>query len=89
MRTEVSKSRSLSGAVSRRDIVKKVVEQVTRMVAESGEPAGFDATAWVNRWLQEPNPALGNRRPDEFLDDAAGRVTVFQLLALAQSGAYA
>ncbi|WP_408470720.1 antitoxin Xre/MbcA/ParS toxin-binding domain-containing protein [Paraburkholderia strydomiana] len=58
------------------------------MVAESGDPKGFEATAWVRHWIRQPNPALGCC-PVELFDDANGRTRVVQLLAMAQSGAYA
>jgi hypothetical protein len=33
------------------------------MIEDSGEPANFDARAWMARWLTEPLPALGGVRP--------------------------
>lgn len=66
-----------------------LVGQVEAMVAESGSLAGFDAAQWVARWLERPNPALGNRRPAEYMDTMAGQELVSALIARMQSGAYA
>lgn len=66
-----------------------LVGQVEAMVAESGNSQGFDAAHWVARWLEQPNPALGNRRPAEYMDTVAGQELVSALIARAQSGAYA
>ncbi len=64
-------------------------KQVQRMVEESGNPAGFDAAAWVGEWLQKPNSALGGDRPSKFMGTADGQQMISRLLAQAQSGAYA
>jgi uncharacterized protein (DUF2384 family) len=69
--------------------VEKLVAQVQTMVEESGNPNGFDAGRWVQGWLQKPLPALGGRRPVEYMSTQEGRELVAQLLAMAQSGAYA
>lgn len=34
---------------------------VQRIVDESGCSTGFDANAWVEEWINQPNPALGFR----------------------------
>lgn len=67
----------------------RLVGQVEAMVAESGNPEGFDAAHWLREWLDQPNPALGQQRPAEFMDTIAGQEFVASLLAKAQSGAYA
>lgn len=46
-------------------------EIVKRMVRESGSPE-FDAHTWLNTWLQQPLPALGNATALEFLDQPGG-----------------
>ena len=51
--------------------------------------AGFDANLWLSRWLHEPLPALGNRKPMDLLDTMEGQALVSQALAQIQSGAYA
>jgi putative toxin-antitoxin system antitoxin component (TIGR02293 family) len=62
--------------------------QVESMVAESGNPRGFNAATWVADWLDRPQPALGGRRPGQLMDTADGRVLVSDLLSRMQSGAY-
>jgi putative toxin-antitoxin system antitoxin component (TIGR02293 family) len=66
-----------------------LIGQVQSMVAESGRVPGFDAGAWVSNWLEQPVPALGGRRPAEFMDTPEGQGIVSQLVAQMQSGAYA
>jgi len=67
----------------------KLVGQVETMVRESGDPTGFDAARWVSAWLNQPNPALGGRRPIELMGTVTGQEVVSGLLARMQSGAYA
>jgi putative toxin-antitoxin system antitoxin component (TIGR02293 family) len=67
----------------------KLVGQLESMVEESGDLDGFDATAWVARWLREPLPALGGSKPMELLDTMEGQALVSRSLAQIQSGAYA
>jgi putative toxin-antitoxin system antitoxin component (TIGR02293 family) len=65
-----------------------MIDQVQRMVEESGDPTGFDAANWLSRWLSEPVPALGGTRPLDWLDTMAGQTVVRQILARMQTGAY-
>lgn len=69
--------------------VARLVGQVEAIVEESGNPEGFDATAWLSRWLGEPLPALGGVRPRDLLDTIEGQNLVSASLARIQSGAYA
>ncbi len=85
----MNKTRGVSLSAGQRKFVAVLTHQVTRMIVESGDPNGFDAAAWVRRWINKPNPALGNRCPYEFFDDDDGRARIVQLLAMAQSGAFA
>lgn len=62
--------------------------QVEAMVAQSGDAQGFDAAAWMARWMDRPQPALGGQRPGDLVDTADGRALVSDLLARMQSGAY-
>jgi len=85
-----SGSRPLSRQESERVLgMARLVGQVEAMVKESGDPAGFNTAQWVARWLEEPSPALGGRKPGELMDTAEGQAIVSNLLARAQSGAYA
>jgi putative toxin-antitoxin system antitoxin component (TIGR02293 family) len=69
--------------------IARLVGQVEKIVAESGNPKDFDAAKWTAEWLEEPNNALGGRTPGEFMDTADGREIVSRLVAQMQSGAYA
>jgi uncharacterized protein (DUF2384 family) len=76
-------------AASRESGIDQLIDLVARMVRESGNPDGFDAAAWTRDWLESPVPALGWRRPIEYMDSDEGRDLVFRLVAQMQSGAYA
>ncbi|MHB8415293.1 MAG: antitoxin Xre/MbcA/ParS toxin-binding domain-containing protein [Acidiferrobacteraceae bacterium] len=69
--------------------LERLVGQVKAIVAQSGDPAGFDADRWVAAWLDRPLPALGGARPADFMDTMEGQKLITQLLAQSQSGAYA
>ena len=69
--------------------VESLIGQVDMMVRESGEPAGFDAARWLAGWLATPVPALNGRTPASYLDTIEGQKLLSDLLATAQSGAYA
>ena len=66
----------------------KLIGQVETIVQESGNPGGFDAAHWLKGWISRPLAALGNRRPEEFMDTSDGRDMISQVLARGQSGAY-
>jgi putative toxin-antitoxin system antitoxin component (TIGR02293 family) len=67
----------------------RLVGQLEAMIQDSGEPAGFDARAWMAQWLSEPLPALGGVRPADMMDTMEGQGLVSAALAKIQSGAYA
>nr|WP_294547314.1 antitoxin Xre-like helix-turn-helix domain-containing protein [uncultured Rhodopila sp.] len=67
----------------------RLVGQLEAMILDSGDPAGFDARAWMARWLSEPLPALGGTRPADMMDTMEGQGLVSAALAKIQSGAYA
>lgn len=69
--------------------LERLVGQVEVMVKQSGNPEGFDAGRWVGEWLQRPLPALGGKKPAEFMDTMEGQNLVARFLAQSQSGAYA
>ena len=69
--------------------VARLVGQVQNIVDVSGNPEGFDSTAWMSRWLNEPLPALGGIRPLDLLDTMEGQALVSNAIAQIQSGAYA
>lgn len=67
----------------------RLIGQVETVVAESGNPVGFNAAEWTGWWLGQPNRSFAQRSPGEFMDTADGRELVFGLVAQMQSGAYA
>ena len=80
---------TLSPAESERVLgIARLVGQLEAMVQESGDPEGFDATAWMSRWLKEPLPALGGARPIDLMDTMEGQALVSTALARVRSGAY-
>ena len=70
------------------DDIATLTVRVQGMLAESGEQAGFDARAWLDRWLTGVVPALGNRRPIDVVNGPDDLELVRSLLLRAQSGAY-
>ncbi len=84
------KNEPLSTGESERVIgMARLVGQLQSMVEESGDPQGFDAPAWLSRWLREPLAALGGQQPLELLDTMEGQALLASILAKLQSGAYA
>ena len=69
--------------------VGRLLGQLQTMVRESGDPEGFDASAWLSAWMSAPVPALGGARPLDLMDTMTGQALVSQVLAQMQSGAYA
>jgi len=67
----------------------RLVAQAESMVKESGNPENFDAARWLAKWLEIPQESLGGKRPSELIDTADGRGLVADLIARAQTGAYA
>jgi putative toxin-antitoxin system antitoxin component (TIGR02293 family) len=69
--------------------IARLIGLTQSLVQDSAGPEEFDAAKWVAAWLDRPLPALGGKRPGEFMDTADGRTLVADLLAQQQSGAYA
>ncbi len=67
----------------------KLVGQLEAMIQDGGDPANFNARAWLARWLTEPLPAFGGARPADLVDTMEGQGLVSAALAKVQSGAYA
>ncbi|MFM0428284.1 MbcA/ParS/Xre antitoxin family protein [Paraburkholderia aspalathi] len=65
-----------------------LLAQVQSIAEQSGNPDGFDASSWLNRWLHTPTPALGSRPPIELLGTPEGVALVSSTIARMQSGAY-
>jgi hypothetical protein len=61
---------------------------VQRIAGASGDPKGFDASAWTTRWLNLPSPVLGAVCPLDFMATSEGRERVRALIVQMQSRAY-
>jgi putative toxin-antitoxin system antitoxin component (TIGR02293 family) len=87
---KAQKDQPLSRDESERVVgVQTLIGQVQAMIEDAGAAAGFDAAKWVSRWLNEPSPALGGEKPADYMDTVEGQKLVGNLLAMAESGAYA
>ncbi len=87
---KAARDQTLSTDESKRVIgVAKLIGQLVAMVEDSGDLGGFDAAAWLSRWLGEPLPALGGRLPLDLLDTMEGQALVGATLAKMQTGACA
>lgn len=87
---KAKQAHTLSPAESERVIgIARLVGQLEAMIQESGNPKGFDAVAWMSRWLQEPLSSLGGARPIDLMDTMEGQTLVSTALAQMQGGAYA
>ncbi len=75
--------------VTRRGGQAQLVDQVERIVRDSGDPTGLDASRWVTAFPDALRPAPDGRRPREFMRTSAGRAAVVRLAAQMQSGAHA
>jgi putative toxin-antitoxin system antitoxin component (TIGR02293 family) len=86
----VRDGKTLPEAASERLVgLARLVGQVEAMVRESGDPTGFDAVDWTSQWLHTPLPALGGKKPMEFMDTMEGQGIVSDTLARIASGAFA
>jgi putative toxin-antitoxin system antitoxin component (TIGR02293 family) len=72
-------------AIGMAALLAKAQEMATDTAATE---ARFDAGAWLGRWIELPQPALGGRRPSELLDTATGVLVVSRLLGSLVSGSY-
>lgn len=68
----------------------RLLAQAEDIVADSTAPeaASFDTTAWLEHWIQRPQPALGGHKPIELLDSESGVEAVARVLGACASGAF-
>lgn len=69
--------------------VKKLISQVNKIMSESSDTKNFDSKSWVLGWINEPQPALGNKKPYLFLNSQDGFNQVSNIISQIQTGAYA
>jgi putative toxin-antitoxin system antitoxin component (TIGR02293 family) len=70
--------------------VVRLLAQARGMLARSTAPEakGFDVERWLGRWIETPQPALGGKKPADFLDTPTGQAIVERTLGAIESGAY-
>lgn len=86
---KVRESKALSADEGSRVLgLARLIGLAERIVRESGNTKGFDAAAWVGRWLDRPVPALGGMKPGELMDTPDGQAMVFTLLQRVQHGVF-
>lgn len=69
-------------------VIDMLTAQVQMIVDESGNPKDFDSRAWVVDWLHSPIPALGGRRPTDYLHTSDGVDLILRMLLSLQAGTY-
>ncbi len=71
------------GMIKLLGIAQDMVEDST-----AADANGFDTVKWLGQWIERPQPALGGRKPADYLDTPTGVEIVAQLLGAMRSGAY-
>jgi len=74
---------SAAGRAASPSVHSRIAAKVSRMLAENGDPAlarGFDIEAWVDRWMRERRPELGNQTPEQAMARPDGWAAVEGLL---------
>ena len=66
----------------------RLIQQVELLLQESGNSEPFDAAAWVDRWLQRPNHALGGAAPEIYLNTPEGEALLSSLIGAMAAGSY-
>ncbi len=66
----------------------RLIQQVERLLRESGSSEPFEAAAWVDRWLQRPNHALGGAAPELYLNIPEGESVLSSLIGAMAAGSY-
>jgi len=68
----------------------RLLRQLDEILKEVGSDHArdFDARAWLVRWLNRPQPALGGKRPYDLVESEEGFRSVSKLLGASISGVY-
>jgi len=68
----------------------ELLAQAQRIISSStsSRADGFDAAAWLGRWIERPQPSLGGRSPADLIGTPTGARLVSRLLGSIESGAY-
>lgn len=54
----------------------------------AAQAKNFDAAKWLGKWIEQPQPALGGRKPADLIGTPTGVEVVARLLGAIESGAY-
>jgi hypothetical protein len=65
-----------------------LVDEVNKLLRESGFEGEFDAAGWVERWLNRPNSVLGGTPPRDFIGTAGGTELLLELIGAMAAGSY-
>jgi uncharacterized protein (DUF2384 family) len=73
-----------------RETFEQLMRQLDEILKEGSadQLMDFDARAWLERWLDRPQPALGGIPPRDLLESEEGFRAVSKLLGASISGAY-
>lgn len=74
---------AIVGMVKLLSVAQDIVDDST-----APEAKNFDTVKWLGNWMERPQPALGGRKPFEFLDSPTGVSIVAKVLGAMRSGAY-
>jgi putative toxin-antitoxin system antitoxin component (TIGR02293 family) len=68
----------------------RLLAMASDIVADSTSPEAetFNTAKWLGQWIEQPQPALGGRKPSDLLDTPTGVAMVTKLLGAVRSGAY-
>jgi uncharacterized protein (DUF2384 family) len=64
---------------------------IAQNIVQNSTAAGavdFDAAEWFGQWIDQPQTAIGGRRPSELLDTPTGMSLIARVLGSMESGAY-
>ena len=71
------------GFASLLDLASDIVRNST-----APEAAAFDTVAWLQQWIERPQPALGGEKPADLIGNPAGLAAVQRVLGAIESGAF-
>ena len=65
-----------------------LVDEVNKLLRESGYAGKFDTAGWVERWLERPNMVLGGSRPRDYMGTAEGTKRLLELIGAMAADSY-
>jgi putative toxin-antitoxin system antitoxin component (TIGR02293 family) len=91
LESKVAKGEVISGAGGQAALsMVRLLGQAEAILERSTSPEakGFDVAKWLGSWIEQPQPALGGRKPADFLDTPTGYEIVSKALGALESGSY-